>query len=155
MYIVGVLIIYHFPFHWVQKYRTDTVKLRAIEQVASYLCSRPSLLVWHSLVCSLFYPFLQLCLHGCFVIQEAGEDLKGPKLFVYERNNLDSVVSNSSSNRRNDSKHSENNKDRSHAARQSKSTGYVFHPLNSNGQEFFFSFPTRLMIVKLSVISNI
>ncbi|XP_021613003.1 probable galacturonosyltransferase 6 isoform X2 [Manihot esculenta] len=80
------------------KYRTDTVKLRAIEQ-------------------------------------EAGEDLKGPKLFVYERNNLDSVVSNSSSNRRNDSKHSENNKDRSHAARQSKSTGYVFHPLHRTSHE--------------------
>ncbi|XP_058008743.1 probable galacturonosyltransferase 6 [Hevea brasiliensis] len=65
--------------------------------------------------------------------QEAGEDLKGPKLFVYEWNDLDSVANHSSTNGNNSSNHSENNGDTSHNSRQSESTGYIIHPLHING----------------------
>ncbi|KAJ9188041.1 hypothetical protein P3X46_003440 [Hevea brasiliensis] len=80
------------------KYRTDALKLQAIEQ-------------------------------------EAGEDLKGLKLFAYEGNNLDSVGKHSTTSWSNNSKHSENNGDRSHDSRQSESTGYTIHPLHGTSHE--------------------
>ncbi|KDP21360.1 hypothetical protein JCGZ_21831 [Jatropha curcas] len=62
--------------------------------------------------------------------QVAGEDLREPKLLVYEQNELGSVVTNSSTD---DSKRSENTGDTSHESMQSENAGHLTSPLQILG----------------------